>query len=158
MRTLPPPGWADAACSRPRKTESAPRWPLSHLGRFAFGAIYSRRNSDGTPCCVSIADCAGQLPASEGRRSIAFDVVSGLRISTAAAARIRDRSPSTLAGARCGPEIWPRAHEIHRLRCDRRHGLGIGRHTCLRAVRQVRLTVAPHVIEGPAARPKIETC
>ena len=129
--------------------------------------------------CASIADCAGQLPASEGRRSTALDVVSGLRISTAAAARIRDRFPSTqagprcgydawpaaracdpssstMAGPRCGPDTWPRPHEIHRLRCDRRHGLGIGRSTCLGVVRQVRLSVAPHVIEGAAALPKVK--
>ncbi len=37
MRMLPLPGWADAACSRPRRTESAPRWPAAPF-RFRVSA------------------------------------------------------------------------------------------------------------------------
>lgn len=91
MRMLPPPGWADAACSRPRRTESAPRWPaspvpflrfrekegnsVSLLGRFALGAIESKRNGDGTSCRARLSSTA---PGSYRQ------------------ARARDRSPSTL--------------------------------------------------------------
>ena len=95
MRTLPPPGWADAACSRPRKTESAPRWPLSHLGRFAFGAIYSQRNGDGTPCCVRPSPTA---PDSSRQ------------------ARARDRLSSTLFPACVFRWQRPRGYAIDSLR------------------------------------------
>ena len=93
------------------------------------------------PACV-----LRQLPGSEGARRIVFAVIASL-CASAAAARVLGQSPSTTAAT-------PNA--INRLRRSREHRCGAGAAACLGAVWQVRLSVAPHVIEGTAALPKVK--
>lgn len=135
MRMLPPPGWADAACSRPRKTESAPRWPasplpflrfrktegdsVSLLGRFVFVTFRRQQNGDDGLCCVRLSPTTpGSCRTAWARDRTSRRCFQPACFGSYRAAKARDGLPSPLLPA-CAPRRRQRGYSANRLRQQR---------------------------------------